>query len=73
MNRANATAIAHHGFDRLSTTTYPGGSSERLTWDAASNVASRTARAGAAIAYGYNTLNRLASKAPPSGPAVTCR
>ncbi|MCW5738339.1 MAG: hypothetical protein KIS73_29725 [Enhydrobacter sp.] len=68
---ANTTAFAHDGFDRLATTTYPGGSSESLTWDAASNVASRTTRAGVTIAYGYDTLNRLASKTVPSSPTVT--
>ena len=66
---ANTTAFAYDGLDRLSTTTYPGGSTEVLTYDADSNIASRKTRAGATIAYGYDTLNRLTAKTPPSGPA----
>ncbi len=39
---SNTTAFAYDGLDRLAATTYPGGSSEGLTYDASSNIASRT-------------------------------
>jgi len=67
----NTTSFTPDGFDRLSTTTYPGGSTENLTYDADGNVLTRKTRAGATIAFGYDTLNRLATKAPPSQATVT--
>ena len=66
----NLTAFAYDGFDRLSTTTYPLGSTEGLTYDADSNVLTRTTRAGATISFTYDTLNRLGSKTPPSPAPV---
>ncbi len=62
----NATSFAPDGFDRPSTTTYPGGSTENYGYDVDSNVLSRKTRAGATIVSTYDTLNRLASKAAPS-------
>ena len=58
------------GFDRLSTTTYPDASTETLGYDADGNVLSRKTRAGATISFTYDALNRLATKAAPSEPAV---
>jgi RHS repeat-associated protein len=70
----NSTSFAYDGFDRLATTTYPGGSTETFTYDADSNVLSRKTRANDTIAFTYDTLNRLATKTPPpellsKGPA----
>lgn len=62
----NVTAFAYDGFDRLVTTTYPGGSYEQLVYDAGGNVTSRRLRDGQVIGYGYDNLNRITSKAPPS-------
>jgi RHS repeat-associated protein len=70
----NATSFAYDGFDRLATTTYPGGSTETFTFDANGNVLTRKTRANATITFTYDTLNRLASKTPPSpAPVVTYR
>ncbi len=66
----NPTHFAYDGFDRLSTTTYPLGSSEVLTYDADSNVLTRRTRADQSIVFAYDTLNRLATKTPPSPAAV---
>jgi len=68
---SNLTTYAYDGFDRLATTTWPGGATEALTYDADSNVATRQTRAGGTIAYSYDTLNRLTTKTPPSGPVVS--
>jgi len=65
------TTLAYDGHDRLATTTYPDTSFERLTYDGNGNVLSRRTRAGASIAFTYDTLNRLKTKAPPSQPVVT--
>ena len=69
----NTTAFAYDGLDRLSTTAFPGGSTEVLTYDADSNVLTRKTRAGSTpIAYTYDTLNRLLTKTPHSPwPAVS--
>lgn len=70
----NATSFAYDGFDRLATTTYPGGSTETATYDADGNVLTRKTRANQTITYTYDTLNRLATKTPPSpAPVVTYR
>jgi YD repeat-containing protein len=68
---SNTTTFTPDGFDRLSTTAYPGGSTEVLTYDSDGNVLSRKNRAGATIAFSYDTLNRLSTKAPPSEATVT--
>ncbi|KRQ00644.1 RHS repeat-associated core domain-containing protein [Bradyrhizobium manausense] len=68
--KSHVTSFAYDGFDRLSTTTYPLGSTEQLTYDADGNVLTRRTRAGATISYGYDTLNRIKTKTPPSPAAV---
>jgi YD repeat-containing protein len=66
------TSFAYDRFNRLATTTYPGGSTEVLTYDADSNVLTRKTRANQTISFAYNTLNRLKTKTPPSpAPVVT--
>ena len=67
----NTTSFTPDGFDRLSTTSYPDGSTENLTYDSDSNVLTRQTRAGPTIAFTYDTLNRLSAKAPPSEPTVS--
>ncbi len=68
----NATTFAYDGFDRLATTTYPGGTTEAFTYDADSNVLTRKTRAGGTpIAFSYDTLNRLITRTPPTGPVVS--
>jgi RHS repeat-associated protein len=68
----NTTNFAYDGLDRLSTTTYPLGSgesarsTETFTYDGDGNVVTRKTRAGATIFFFYDTLNRLATKLPPS-------
>jgi RHS repeat-associated protein len=72
---SNKTSYEYDGFDRISITRYPvttvaaGASSttdyEQLGYDAASNVTSRRLRDGQTITYGYDNLNRVASKATP--------
>jgi YD repeat-containing protein len=66
----NGTTFSYDGLDRLSTTTYPGGSTETLTYDANGNVTARNTRAGQTITFTYDTLNRLSSKAPPTPAPV---
>jgi RHS repeat-associated protein len=71
----NKTSYEYDGFDRTSITRYPittvaaGTSStsdyEQLGYDAASNVTSRRLRDGQTITYGYDNLNRVASKVTP--------
>jgi RHS repeat-associated protein len=62
----NVTAYAYDGFDRLSTTTYPGGSYDQLSYDANGNVTSRRLRDGQVNNYGYDSLNRLISVDRPN-------
>ena len=71
----NKTSYEYDGFDRLSKTWYPvttagagtssGSDYEQLGYDVASNVTSRRLRDGQTITYGYDNLNRLASKVTP--------
>jgi RHS repeat-associated protein len=68
---ANTTAFAYDGFDRLTATIYPGGSTETLAYDADGNVTTRCTRAGQPIGFTYDTLNRLTTKTLP-GSAATC-
>lgn len=73
--RGNLTSYGYDGFDRLGRVTYPIGStgtqtSESYHYDADDNVVSRTTRAGATIAFTYDTLNRLTAKTPPSPAPV---
>lgn len=69
--RGYQTNFAYDGFDRLSTTTYPGSSTETLTYDADSNILTRKTRANVTLSYAYDTLNRLITKSVPSAPTVT--
>jgi YD repeat-containing protein len=62
----NTTSFTPDGFDRLSTATYPGSSTETFSYDADSNVLTRKTRAGATISFIYDTLNRLSTKIAPS-------
>jgi RHS repeat-associated protein len=77
----NKTTYVYDGFDRLSQTQFPSSTKgagtsnasdyEQLSYDANSNVSSRRLRNGTSIAFGYDNLNRLTLKTPPSGtPAV---
>jgi RHS repeat-associated protein len=54
----NVTSYGYDGFDRLWTTTYPGGSYEQLGYDANGNVVSRRLRDGQMLSYHYDALNR---------------
>ncbi|WP_322966064.1 RHS repeat-associated core domain-containing protein [Sphingomonas fuzhouensis] len=62
----NVTTAGYDGFDRQTTTTYPGGSFEQLTYDANGNVVTRRLRDGQVINYGYDALNRMTSKDRPN-------
>lgn len=72
----NKTSYEYDGVDRLSKTYYPvttqgaatssGSDYEQLGYDAASNVTSRRLRDGQTITYGYDNLNRVASKVTPN-------
>ncbi len=67
----NTATFTPDGFDRLATTTYPGGSTEVLGYDFDGNVLSRKTRAGATVGFTYDTLNRLSTKAVPGEATVT--
>src|SRR5712691_7749771 len=67
---SHTTSFVYDGFDRLATTTYPGGSTETFSYDADGNVLSRKTRANATIAFAYDTLNRLVTKTPPAPAPV---
>jgi RHS repeat-associated protein len=67
----NTTSFTYDRFDRLVTTTYPGGTTETAAYDADGNVTRRCTRAGQPIGYTWDTLNRLSSKTLP-GAAATC-
>ncbi|MDQ0250081.1 RHS repeat-associated protein [Sphingomonas kyeonggiensis] len=70
------TSYEYDGFDRLSKASYPvttqgaatssASDYEQLGYDAASNVTSRRLRDGQTITYGYDNLNRVASKVTPN-------
>lgn len=62
----NVTTAGYDGFDRQTTTTFPGGSYEQLTYDANGNVVTRRLRDGQVINYGYDALNRMVSKDRPN-------
>ncbi len=65
----NVTGYGYDGFDRLTTTTYPGGSYEQNSYDANSNVTSHRLRDGTSIGLGYDNLNRVVTKTLPNGEA----
>jgi RHS repeat-associated protein len=73
--RGNATTYGYDGFDRLSLTTYPIGSTgthttESRSYDAGDNLLARTTRAGGTISFAYDTLNRLCSKTIAVSPTA---
>lgn len=57
----NITSYSYDGFDRLLTTTYPGGSYEQFGYDANSNVTSKWLRDGNSFRPSYDALNRMTS------------
>ena len=68
--RGNVTSYQYDGFDRLAQTTFADTTSEKLTYDAASNLFTRTTRSGQAISFTYDSLNRVSTKAPQGEPTV---
>lgn len=66
----NAVTLGYDGLDRLSSTTYPGGAAQSLTYDGDGNALTRVTRNGDTIAYAYNTLNQLCSKAIATTPTA---
>lgn len=59
------TKYSYDGFDRLSATTYPDGSSEQFSqYDSDSNVGLETTRSGLTIGFTYDALNRVQTKTP---------
>jgi RHS repeat-associated protein len=64
----NSTTYTYDTFDRLSKTTYPGGTYEQnSTFDANGNVTKYRNRAGQVTNFTYDKLNRLTLKDTPSG------
>ncbi|WP_177179225.1 RHS repeat-associated core domain-containing protein [Sphingomonas sp. OV641] len=61
----NVTSYGYDGLDRLRTTTYPGGSAETLQYDASGNVTQRWLRDNNALAYSYDSGNRLTGVSVP--------
>jgi RHS repeat-associated protein len=73
--RGNATTYGYDGFDRLSLTTYPIGSTgthttESRSYDAGDNLLARTTRAGGMISFAYDTLNRPCTKTIAASPTA---
>jgi RHS repeat-associated protein len=76
----NLTTLKYDGFDRLIEMDYPnltkgsGTSSttdyEQLSYDPASNVASRRLRDGTSIAFSYDNVNRLTLKTLPNSESA---
>jgi RHS repeat-associated protein len=61
------TNYVYDGFNRPATTTYPDGSTESVTsYDANSNIISRTNRADQVFGYTYDALNRMATEVIPA-------
>jgi RHS repeat-associated protein len=59
----NVTSYTYDGFDRLITTTYPGGSTDQVTlYDSNGNPKTLVNRAGQTISLSYDALNRVTSK-----------
>lgn len=67
----STTSYEYDGFDRLVKTTYPGSTSEQLTYDDNSNVLTITNRAGQVITMTYDALNRQITKSPQGLPTQT--
>ncbi len=73
LGATHTTTYTYDGFDRLAVTTYRTASHEDLTYDAGGNILTRRNRAGQTLAYAYDLLDRLRTKAVPvhlgqSGP-----
>jgi len=59
----NVTSYTYDGFDRLTKTTYPGGSADQTTaFDNNGNPTVKVNRAGQSIIFGYDALNRVSSQ-----------
>nr|WP_238941164.1 RHS repeat-associated core domain-containing protein [Sphingomonas beigongshangi] len=65
----NVTAYAYDGMDRLGTTTYPGGSTERLVYDENGNITQRWLRDNNVLRYSYDALDRLTGVTDGSSPS----
>ena len=65
----NVTTYGYDMFDRLLTSTYPGGSYEQLGYDVDGDVTSRRLRDGTTIGFAYDKLNRVTAKTLPGGEA----
>jgi RHS repeat-associated protein len=73
--RGNATTYIYDGFDRLTRTTFPIGTTgfhttEAFTYDANDNMLTRLTRAGQTISFAYDTLNRRCSKTVNTSPTA---
>ncbi|RLB70044.1 MAG: hypothetical protein DRH03_07625 [Deltaproteobacteria bacterium] len=66
----NTTIYEYDGFDRLTETTYPDGSSKSFSYDSTGNLTQKKNRVGEFIDYGYDDLRRLVFKRLP-GPKET--
>ena len=62
----NSTIYSYDGFDRLSTTTYSGGSYEQLGYNRSGQLSTRRLRDGKPIGYTYDQLGRLKYKDRPN-------
>lgn len=62
----NITTFGYDGFDRLFTTTFPGGSVEQLQYYPTGNVQVKMLRDGNMLSYSYDAAGRLTSVAGPS-------
>jgi YD repeat-containing protein len=60
----NQTRYIYDGFDRLIRTIYADQSFELFGYDANDNLLAKQTRSGKTIGYTFDTLNRLATKAP---------
>ena len=63
---SHATTYTYDGFNRLSVTTYPDGSTDNLSYDSNTNILSRNTRAGQTINFTYDVLNRPLTEAIPA-------
>jgi RHS repeat-associated protein len=67
----HVTTYTYDGFDRLISTNFANGTAEQQGYDANGNVTSRITRAGQTIAYTYDALARLTTKAVPAVSGVS--
>jgi RHS repeat-associated protein len=68
--RGNRSTFAYDGSGNLTKLTYPGGSQETITYDAAGNPTTFASRSGAVITYTYDTQGQLLRKDYPDGSWV---